>query len=113
MLEILDLLQFAIAIRPIQSPTLKTIHPKAILIHPKKGGDILRAARMLAGLTQGQTAYMCRMGQVSVSRFETGKIDYSFDQLIRILRVIGLEIVLKDVGNSPAQKDKEGAIAQK
>ena len=47
-------------------------------------GDRLREAREKRGLTQNDLAKLCKIGNVQLSRYETGKMDPQVDTLVEI-----------------------------
>lgn len=58
------------------------------------GGDLIREARLRAGLTQAELAVRAETGQPSIARWESGKTAVSLDGLIRLVRLCGLDLEL-------------------
>lgn len=54
--------------------------------------DLVRAARMRAGLSQRELARRARTAQSSIARIECGAMSPSWDTLQRLLRAAGFEI---------------------
>lgn len=55
-------------------------------------GDILREARLRAGLTQKQLAARAGTSQPAVARWESGTVVPSFERLRELVRACGLEL---------------------
>ena len=55
-------------------------------------GDLLREARLRAGLTQTQLAKQARTSQSAVARWESGDVVPSFERLRELIRACGLEL---------------------
>ena len=55
-------------------------------------GDILREARLRAGLTQRELAGRARTSQSAVARWEAGEVVPSFERLRALVRACGLEL---------------------
>jgi transcriptional regulator with XRE-family HTH domain len=55
-------------------------------------GDILREARLRAGLTQKQLATRAKTSQSAVARWESGDVVPSFERLRELVRACGLEL---------------------
>jgi transcriptional regulator with XRE-family HTH domain len=57
-------------------------------------GDILREARLRAGLTQRELARRARTSQPAVARWESGDVVPSFERLRELIRACGLEMTI-------------------
>ncbi len=56
------------------------------------GNDLVREARRRVGLTQAQLADLAGTTQSSIARLESGTTSPSFDDVIRYLRLMGLDL---------------------
>lgn len=57
-------------------------------------GDLLREARLRAGLTQRELATRARTSQSAVARWESGEVVPSFERLRKLVRACGLELTV-------------------
>ena len=57
-------------------------------------GDLLREARLRAGLTQRELASRARTSQSAVARWESGEVLPSFERLRELVRACGLELTV-------------------
>ena len=57
-------------------------------------GDLLREARLRAGLTQRELASRARTSQSAVARWESGEVVPSFERLRELVRACGLELTV-------------------
>jgi transcriptional regulator with XRE-family HTH domain len=55
-------------------------------------GDLLREARLRAGLTQAERARRAGTSQPAVARWESGAVQPSFERLRDLVRACGLEL---------------------
>jgi len=55
-------------------------------------GDLLREARLRAGLTQAELARRAGTSQPAVARWESGAVQPSFERLRDLVRACGLEL---------------------
>ncbi len=55
-------------------------------------GDLLREARLRAGLTQGEVASRLKIARSQISRYERGDVAPSLETLRRLIRGCGLEL---------------------
>jgi transcriptional regulator with XRE-family HTH domain len=62
-----------------------------------EGGELLRRARQMRGLTQGDLAARAGTSQEQVSRWESGRRSPTVMQLSRLLAVMGFELTLREV----------------
>lgn len=58
------------------------------------GGDLIREARRRAGLTQRQLASSAGTAQPGIARWEAGRTAVSLDDVIRLVRLCGLDLEL-------------------
>ena len=64
------------------------------------GNDLIREARKRSRLTQAQLAELAGTTQSAIARLESGRTAPSFDDVIRILRVMGLDGAFFDSARS-------------
>jgi transcriptional regulator with XRE-family HTH domain len=57
-------------------------------------GDLLREARLRAGLTQAQLASRANTSQSAIARWESGAVQPSLERLRELIRACGLELTL-------------------
>ncbi len=55
-------------------------------------GDLLREARLRAGLTQSELARRASTSQSAIARWESGAVQPSFERLRDLIRACGLEL---------------------
>jgi transcriptional regulator with XRE-family HTH domain len=55
-------------------------------------GDLLREARLRAGLTQQQLATRAGTSQSAIARWESGAVQPSLERLRELIRACGLEV---------------------
>ena len=55
-------------------------------------GDLLREARLRAGLTQQELARRAGTSQPAIARWESGAVQPSFERLRELIRACGLEL---------------------
>jgi len=58
------------------------------------GGDLIREARRRAGLTQAELAARAGTAQPAVARWESGSTAVSLDDVLRLIRLCGLDLEL-------------------
>jgi transcriptional regulator with XRE-family HTH domain len=56
------------------------------------GGDLIREARRRAGLTQQELASRADTAQPAIARWESGRTAVSLDDVIRLVRLCGLDL---------------------
>ncbi|BBY98916.1 helix-turn-helix transcriptional regulator [Mycolicibacterium fallax] len=56
------------------------------------GNDLVREARKRAGLTQRELAALAGTTQSALARVESGRTAPSFDQVLRLIRLCGLDL---------------------
>ncbi|MGH3563796.1 MAG: helix-turn-helix transcriptional regulator [Mycobacterium sp.] len=56
------------------------------------GGDLIREARRRAGLTQAELADRAGTVQPSIARWESGRTAISLDDVLRLVRLCGLDL---------------------
>jgi transcriptional regulator with XRE-family HTH domain len=57
-------------------------------------GDLLRAARLRAGLTQDELARASGRSQSAIARWESGRVDPSLETLRELIRACRLELTI-------------------
>ncbi|WP_006247143.1 helix-turn-helix transcriptional regulator [Mycolicibacterium tusciae] len=58
------------------------------------GGDLIREARRRAGLTQQELASSAGTAQPGIARWESGRTAVSLDDVMRLVRLCGLDLEL-------------------
>ena len=58
-------------------------------------GDLLREARLRAGLTQAELGFRAGIARSAISRYERGDVVPSLEGLRRLIRACGLELGLR------------------
>lgn len=56
------------------------------------GNDLIREARRRRGLTQNRLADLAGTTQSAIARLESGRTSPSFDEVIRLLRLMNLDL---------------------
>jgi transcriptional regulator with XRE-family HTH domain len=56
------------------------------------GGDLIRESRRRAGLTQAELAERAGTAQPAIARWESGRTAVSLDDVIRLIRLCGLDV---------------------
>ena len=56
------------------------------------GGDLIREARRRVGLTQAELADRAGTAQPAIARWESGRTAVSFDDVVRLVRLCGLDV---------------------
>jgi transcriptional regulator with XRE-family HTH domain len=59
-----------------------------------RGGEVIREARLLAGLSQQELAERTGLPRPSIARWERGGVEPGFDTARRVLRACGYDLVL-------------------
>ena len=58
------------------------------------GGQLIREARRRAGLTQAELADRAGTAQPAIARWESGRTAVSIDDVVRLIRLCGLDLEL-------------------
>jgi transcriptional regulator with XRE-family HTH domain len=58
------------------------------------GGDLIREARRRSGLTQAELADRAGTSQPGIARWESGRTAVSLDDVLRLVRLCGLDMEL-------------------
>jgi HTH-type transcriptional regulator/antitoxin HipB len=66
---------------------------------PRDLGAAVKHYRTSVGLTQGQVAELMGVTQSYVSRLESGEFGTSLSQALRLLRIVGCEVVVRRTGS--------------
>lgn len=74
-------------------------------------GDLLREARLRAGLTQGKLAERAGTARSQISRYERGDVLPSLETLRRLIRACGLELGFR-LFNADLEEHDATLIAQ-
>ena len=56
------------------------------------GGNLIREARRRAGLTQAELAVRADTAQPAIARWESGRTAVSLDDVVRLVRLCGLDV---------------------
>ena len=56
------------------------------------GGNLIREARRRAGLTQAELAERAGTAQPAIARWESGRTAVSLDDVVRLVRLCGLDV---------------------
>lgn len=56
----------------------------------KKVGNVLKEARKYKGLTQKEVASLLLMSQQQYSRFETGKFELNYQQIVKLCKILDI-----------------------
>ena len=56
----------------------------------KKVGNVLKEARKFKGLTQKEVASLLFMTQQQYSRFETGKFELNYQQILKLCKILDI-----------------------
>lgn len=73
-------------------------------IHPNDAGTLLRSARRERGLTLAETSARTGVAVSTLSLYENGHQQPSFAGLVRLLRLLGVELVPQR--RAPSEADK-------
>jgi uncharacterized protein len=73
--------------------------------HSRQPGELIRAARGRAGITQQQLAIRAGTSQAAISRLERGGPSPSCDTLDRLLRVMGRQLELRATAHTSDDLD--------
>jgi transcriptional regulator with XRE-family HTH domain len=68
-------------------------------------GLLIREARLLAGLSQGELGARVGKDRAQIARWERGAVEPSFETLRQLVRACGFEL---DVAIAPAEVDETG-----
>lgn len=79
------------------SPTLYTVRT------PRQLGPLLRARRRQRGLTQADVAAQLGVSRQAVSELESKAESATFERLMKLCAVLGLDITLQARDPAPAQ----------
>ncbi len=61
---------------------------------PVRAGEVIREARLLAGLSQERLAERIGVPRQSIARWERGEVEPGFDNVRRLLRSCGFDVSL-------------------
>jgi transcriptional regulator with XRE-family HTH domain len=59
------------------------------------GGELVREARKRAGMTQAKLADLAGTTQSSIARLESGRSSPSFEQVERLMRLCGFQLIVE------------------
>jgi transcriptional regulator with XRE-family HTH domain len=59
------------------------------------GGELVREARKRARMTQGQLAELAGTTQSAIARLESGRNSPSFEQVERLMRLCGFQLIVQ------------------
>jgi len=66
-----------------------------------RSGDLIREARLRAGLSQHELAARCGRGRSVIARWEQGAVAPSVETLVEIVRACGFDLPLELVPHDP------------
>ena len=59
------------------------------------GGELVREARQRAGMTQAKLAELAGTTQSAIARLESGRTSPSFEQVERLMRLCGFQLLVR------------------
>ena len=71
-----------------------------------RGADLIREARLRAGLTQAELAKRTRRERSVIARWEQGAVSPSFDNMLEVIEACGFELPLFLVPRETALDDR-------
>lgn len=71
-----------------------------------RGADLIREARLRAGLTQAELAKVTGRERSVIARWEQGAVSPSFDNMLEVIEACGLELPLVLVPREGAMDDR-------
>lgn len=71
-----------------------------------RGGDLVREARLRAGLTQGELSRLTGTQRSVISRWEQGAVSPSFDNLLEVIEACGFDLPLMLVPRDASINDR-------
>jgi transcriptional regulator with XRE-family HTH domain len=75
------------------------------------GGDLIREARRRAGLTQAELADRAGTAQPAIARLESGRTAVSLDDVVRLVRLCGLNVELQIVESDDSDLAQAARLA--
>ncbi|MEB3050373.1 helix-turn-helix transcriptional regulator [Mycolicibacter sp. MYC123] len=75
------------------------------------GGDLIREARRRANLTQRQLAERADTAQPAIARWESGRTAVSLEDVIRLIRLCGLDLELSIVERDDSDMAQAARLA--
>ena len=76
------------------------------------GNDLIREARKRAGLTQAKLAELASTTQSAIARIETGDSAPSFDSVLRLVRLCGMDLDIMLVPRDESDWDQARRLMQ-
>ena len=76
------------------------------------GGNLIREARRRAGLTQAQLAARAGTAQPAIARWESGGVAVSLDDVIRLIRLCGLDLEFHIVPRDDSDSAQAARLAR-
>jgi len=71
-----------------------------------RSGDLIREARLRAGLTQYELAERCGRDRSVIARWEQGTVAPSVETLVELVRACGFDLPLELVPRDPSLRQK-------
>ena len=71
-----------------------------------RSADLIREARLRAGLTQHELAERSGRERSVIARWEQGMVAPSIETLVELVRACGFELPLELVSHDPAERDR-------
>jgi HTH-type transcriptional regulator/antitoxin HipB len=75
---------------------------------PTQARAVLRALRHGRGLSQAQVGQLLGVSQKRVARIESAPDRTSFDQIAKLVAILGGRVVIEDTGPTVPKKQKPG-----
>lgn len=76
------------------------------------GGQLIREARLRAGLTQAELAERAGTAQPAVARWESGRTAVSLDDVLRLIRLCGLDLEFAIVEHDDSDMAQAARLAE-
>jgi transcriptional regulator with XRE-family HTH domain len=75
------------------------------------GGHLIREARRRAGLTQAELAALVHTAQPAIARWESGRTAVSLDDVLRLVRLCGLDLEFQVVDRDDSDVSQAARLA--
>lgn len=75
------------------------------------GGHLIREARRRAGLTQAELAALANTAQPAIARWESGRTAVSLDDVLRLVRLCGLDLEFQVVDRDDSDLAQAARLA--
>ncbi len=71
-----------------------------------RSGDLIREARLRAGLTQYELAELCDRDRSVIARWEQGSVAPSIETLVELVRACGFDLPLELLPYQPSEEER-------